>query len=111
MTVSNDKISDKRMDCKIPIPVQVSIFNSRCSIEAKLVDHCMDGMSFISDQAFFLGTAIVIKIAHSKLKDSCNNDLEKLPGMRIGEVKWCKKLPVEASTAYEVGIKYYYQGY
>ena len=68
-------------------------------------------VSFISDQAFFLGTAIVIKIAHSKLKDSCNNDLEKLPGMRIGEVKWCKKLPVEASTAYEVGIKYYYKGY
>ena len=110
MTVSNDKKSDKRMDGKNPIPVHVSIFNSKCSNEAQLVNHCMEGMTFISDQAFFVGTAIVIKIAYSKLKDSCNRDHERLPGMRIGEVKWCKKLPVEASTAYEVGIKYYYRG-
>ena len=111
MAVSNEKRSGKRINRKIPIPVDVSIFNSKCSIEAQLLDHCMDGMSFISDQAFFLGTAIVIKITHGKLKDSGNSDLERLPGMRIGEVKWCKKLPVEASKAYEVGIKYYYQGY
>ena len=111
MTASNDKRSVKRMDCKIPIPVHVSLFNSKRSIEAQLVDHCMDGISFTSDQAFFLGTAIVIRIAYSKLKDSCSNDLERLPSMRLGEVKWCRKLPGEASTAYGVGIKYYNQGY
>lgn len=110
MTFSNDKGSDKRMDSNISIPVHVSIFNSKCSTEAKVVNHCMDGISLISDKAFFLGTAIVIRVDHGKLKGSCNGDLERLPSMRIGEVKWCRKLPVEASTAYEVGIKYYYQG-
>jgi hypothetical protein len=111
MTVSPKKRSGERTDCRIPIPIQVSIFNSKCSIEAQLVDHCMDGMSFISDQAFFLGTPIVIRVAHGNLEDSCNRDIERLPGMRIGEVKWCKMLPAEASKSYEVGIKYYCQDY
>jgi hypothetical protein len=111
MTASNDKRNVKRMDCRIPIPVHVSIFNSKYSTEAQLMNHCMDGISFTSDQAFLLGTAIVIRIAYGKLKNTCNNDLETLPSMRLGEVKWCRKVPGEASTAYKVGIKYYFQGY
>ena len=110
MNVSNNKRRNKRMDCKIPIPVHVSLFNSQCSIEAQMVDHCIDGISFITDQAFFPGSAIVIRITYSKLKDSCNSELKRLPSMIIGEVKWCRKLPIEASTAYEVGINYY-QGF
>jgi hypothetical protein len=109
MTVSEDKRCDKRFTCKIPIVV--SSFNSKHSMDAVLVDHCMEGVSFISNDAFLLGTAIVIRIVYCTLKDSCGSDLETLPSIRIGEVKWCRKLSDETSTAYEVGIKYYPQVY
>ena len=111
MTSSKDKRSDKRIACKIPIPVQISFFNSKNSIEAQLVDHCMNGICLISGQAFFLGSAIIFRVAYCTLNGSSNSDLESLPSVRIGEVKWCRKLPDETSTAYEVGIKYYPQVY
>jgi hypothetical protein len=45
-------------------------------------------------------------------KDFCSSDLERLPSISMGEVKWCKKLPAdEAPASYEVGIKYYPQVY
>ena len=111
MAAPEDKRSDKRIACKIPIPVQISFFNSKNSIEAQLVDHCMNGIGFISDQAFFLGSAIIFRVAYCTLNGSGNSDLESLPSVRIGEVKWCRRLPAESSTTYGVGVKYYPQIY
>jgi hypothetical protein len=111
MTVSEDKRSDKRIACKKPIPVHISFFDSTRSIEAQLVDHCMNGICFISDQAFFQGSAIIFKIAYSPLNGSCSTDLEILPSVRIGEVKWCRKLPAESPTTFGVGVKYFPQVY
>ncbi|MBI5590122.1 MAG: hypothetical protein HY881_06525 [Deltaproteobacteria bacterium] len=93
------------------IPIYISFFNSKYSVEAQLVDHCTDGISFISDQDFFLGSAIIFRVAPCTLKGSGYSDLEILPSIRIGEVKWCRKLPGETPTAYEVGLKYYPQVY
>ena len=108
MTVSKDERSDERFDCKIPIVV--SPFNSRHSRDALLVTHWADGVSFISDDAFFLGEAVMCRIR--SFKDFCSSDLERLPSISTGEVKWCKKLPAdEAPASYEVGIKYYPQVY
>lgn len=109
MIDSKDRRSDKRMDCKIPIVV--STFISKHSMDALLVDHCTDGVSFISNDAFLQGTAIFIRVAYSTLKNFCNSDLEKLPSISIGEVKWCEMLPAEAATAYKVGLKYFPQVY
>jgi hypothetical protein len=111
MTVTPDKRSDKRISCKIPIPVHISFFDSKHSIKAQLVDHCMNGISFISEQDFFLGSAIIFRVAYCTLNDTGNSDLESLPSIRIGEVRWCRKLAGEASTAYGVGVKYYPQIY
>lgn len=111
MTVPKDKRSDKRIACKIPVPVHISLFNSKHSFEAQLVDHCNSGMCFISDQAFFLGTAIIFRVAYCTLDSSGSRDLETLPSVRLGEVKWCRKLPAESSTTFGVGIQYYPQFY
>ena len=107
MTVSKDERSDERFDCKIPIVV--SSFNSRYTKDALLVTHWVDGISFISDEAFFLGAAVMFRIR--SFKNSSSSDLERLPSVSIGEVKWCRKFPDEASAEYEVGIKYYPQVY
>jgi len=109
MTASEDHRCDQRFACKIPIVV--SRFNSKHSMDALLVDHGMEGISFVSTDAFLLGTAVIIRVASRTVKDSCNSDLEMLPSIRIGEVKWCREIPDETSTAFEVGIKYFPQVY
>lgn len=58
MTASEDKRCDQRFACKVPIVV--SSFISKHTTDALLVDHCMNGVSFVSDNAFLQGTAIVI---------------------------------------------------
>jgi len=111
MTDPTDKRSNQRIACKIPIPVHISFFDSKQSIKAQLMDHCMNGISFISDQAFFLGSAIIFRVAYCTLNDAGNSDLETLPSIRIGEVRWCRKLASESSAAYGVGVKYFPQIY
>jgi hypothetical protein len=103
MIAFKDERSDERFDCKIPIVV--SSFNSRHTKDALLVTHWVDGVSFISDDAFFLGAAVMFRIY--SFKDSSSRDIERLPSVSIGEVKWCRKFPDEASAEYEVGVKYY----
>ncbi len=111
MTVSDDKRGEKRIACKIPVPVHVSFFDSKLSFKARVVDHCLNGMSFISEQALFPGSAIIFRVEYCTLNDTGNSDLELLPSIRIGEVRWCSKLAAEASTAYGAGVKYYPQVY
>jgi len=111
MTVTDDKRSDKRIACNIPIPVHISFFDSKKSIKAQLVNHCMNGISFISDQDFFPGAAIIFRVAYCTLNDTVKQDLECLPSIRIGEVRWCRQLAAESSAAYGVGVKYYPQVY
>ncbi len=107
MTASEDKRSDKRIACKIPIPVHISFLDSKRSIEAQLVDHCTNGVCFISDHAFFPGSPIIFKVAYSHLNGSGISDLETLPSVTLGEVRWCRQLPAESSTTFGVGVKYY----
>jgi hypothetical protein len=111
MTASNDRRSEKRIACKIPIPVHISFFDAKHPIKAQLADHCMNGICFISDQAFFLGTSIIFRVAYCTSNGSTNDELESLPSVRLGEVRWCRKLPSESSTTYGVGVKYYPQIY
>jgi len=111
MAAFDEKRSDKRIACKIPIPVHISFFDSKHSFNAQLVDHCINGMSFISEQAFFLGSAIIFRVSYCTLNDTGNSDLELLPSIRIGEVRWCRKLSDDPSNTYGVGIKYYPQIY
>ncbi|MDO8971224.1 MAG: hypothetical protein Q7U74_11080 [Saprospiraceae bacterium] len=111
MTISEDKRRDNRIVCKIPIPVHISFFDSKHSIEAQLVDHCMNGVCFISEQDFFPGSPIIFKVAYGALNGSVSSDLEILPSKSIGEVRWCRRLPAESSTSFGIGIKYYPQVY
>jgi hypothetical protein len=111
MTATEDKRSDKRIACKIPIPVHISTFDSSHSIEAQLVDHCRNGACIVADQSYFPGSPIIFKVAYSYVNAACGSDLEILPSMSIGEVKWCRKIPAESSTAFGVGVKYYPQVY
>jgi hypothetical protein len=119
MRVYEDRRHEKRFSCKIPIVV--SVFHSNDPKDALLVNHSIDGISFLSKHSFFVGTAIVIRIPSCALKDctlkdctlkdSSSSDLETLSSIRIGEVIWCRGLPDDASTPYEVGIKYYPEVY
>jgi hypothetical protein len=105
MTASEDRRLDKRIVCQIPIVV--SPFNSKDSRDALLMDYGMNGMCVQSSEAFVPGAAILIRIAYGQLKDSPGNDLQQLPSISIGEVRWCRKHPDKASRAYDMGIKYY----
>lgn len=107
MTVSEDKRSDKRIACNNPVPIQISRFNSERSVEAQLVNHCMNGVSIISKKAFLPGSAIIFRVAHSTVNLTWSTDFETLPSVRVGEVKWCRKLPAESSTTFGVGVRYF----
>lgn len=107
MTVFGDKRSDKRIACKNPVPIQISFFNSERSVEAQVVDHCMNGVSLISKMALLLGSAIILKVAYGTVNGSCSTDLESLPSVSIGEVRWCRILPAESSTTFGVGVRYF----
>ena len=107
MTVFEDKRSDKRIAYNNPVPIQISLINSERSIEAQVVNHCMKGVSIISKKAFLLGSAIILKVAYRTVNGSCSTDLETLPSVSIGEVKWCRKLPAESSTTFGVGVRYF----
>ena len=107
MTAFEDRRYDERFACRIPIVV--SPFNSKASMNALLMDYCMNGIGFVSKYAFSIGTAIVVKIAYDAFEDSHDGDLRQLPSIRLGDVKWCRKHPGEITKAYKVGIKYFYQ--
>ncbi len=107
MTVSEEKRSDKRIACNNPVPIQIAFFNSERFVEAQVVDHCMNGISIITNKAFLPGSAIILRVAHSTGNGFCSTDLDILPSVSIGEVKWCRKLPAESSTTFGVGVKYF----
>jgi hypothetical protein len=106
MTSFEDKRSDNRIACIIPIPVRISTLDSSHSIDAQLVDHCKNGACIVSGQSFFPGSSIICKVAYSNENGTGSCDLEILSSMSIGEVKWCRKLPAESPTKFGVGVKY-----
>ena len=101
MAVSENRKIGHRFDNNIPIVV--SPFNSKDNMDALLVDHSEKGITFISKDVFPLRTAVVIRVE--------NGSLLTLPSIRIGEVKKCTKQSDEASTAYEIGVNYFYNDY
>ena len=107
MTAFEDKRSDKRIACIIPIPVHISTFDSSHSIDAQLVDHGKNGACIVSGQFFFPGSPIIYKVTYSNVNGTGSSDLEILSSMSIGEVKWCRKRPAESPTMFGVGVKYY----
>lgn len=96
-----------RKVCKIPIPVQVSFFHSKHVMEAYLIDHCLNGICFLSEHAFPERTAVILKVAYCMVGDSDTRDIETLPSVCLGEVRWCRKRLSESSAAYGVGVQYY----
>jgi len=109
MTVSENRKIGQRCDNKIPIVV--SPFNSKDMRDALLIDHSEKGITFISKDVFPLRTAVVIRVENGSQKGSGNCDFLSLPNIRIGEVKKCTKHTDDASTAYEIGVNYYYNDY
>ena len=107
MTVFENRRSDRRIACDNPVPIEISCFYSERSIEAQVVDHCMNGVSIISQKAFLPGSAIILKLAYSTANGSRGTDLESLPSVSIGEVKWCRELPAESTTTFGVGVRYF----
>jgi hypothetical protein len=107
MTETEDNRSYKRVACKFPIPIHISYFDSKCSIEAQVVDHCMNGMRLISSHVFFPGSPIILKVAYSHLNGTSSSDLETLPSVMLGDVRWCRKFPAESSPTFSAGIKYF----
>jgi hypothetical protein len=85
---------------------------SRSQPECLLEYHFECKMELVSDQAFFLGSPIIFKVAYSTLNGFSSSDLETLPSLILGEVRWCRKLsPAESSSMFGVGVKYYPQVY
>ncbi|MFZ3046513.1 MAG: hypothetical protein WA151_11405 [Desulfatirhabdiaceae bacterium] len=109
MAVSENRKISHRFDNKIPIVV--SPFNSNDNMDALLVDHSEKGITFISKDVFPLRTAVVIRVENGSWKGSDNGGFLSLPSIRIGEVKKCTKQTDEASTAYEIGVNYFYNDY
>jgi hypothetical protein len=59
------------------------------------------------NDAFLMGTAIIIKIAYGAYSRDFN--FQKLPSIRLGEVKWCSNHSDDTSNAYQIEIKYDFQ--
>jgi hypothetical protein len=70
-------------------------------------------MCFISNNAILQGTAIVFRIAYCSINGSgfSNNDLERLPSIKLGEIKWCRKIPDEKFEVFNIGVCYYPEPY
>lgn len=109
MTTSEEPIKSNGDGCRATIAV--SPFNANEFKKAFLMDHSMDGVTFLSDDAFFPGSAIVIRGANNSSNNACFSKYSGLPGLRIGEVKRCIKHAGQTSSAYEVVVKYYYLAY
>jgi hypothetical protein len=93
------------------VHIFVSRFNSGHSIDTLLVDQWKNGICFKSNIAFLQGTPIVFRMNYRALNTACNSSLEKLPSIGLGEITFCRKLPGEASSSYEIGVKYYPPAY
>lgn len=87
-----DKRSDKRIACQTALSIRISFFNSEQSVKGILVDHCMDGMCFISNHAFYEGAPLLLQVDYHHVD---------------GEVKWCCPYPDEGMPVFRTGIKYY----
>lgn len=107
MTDFIDKRSDARIAFQTAIPIRISYFNSEQFVEGILLDHCVDGMCFLSSRAFYQGAPVLFRVSYHHVDADCNCDLDRLPSMRIGEVKWCSPHPNETMPMYRTGIKYY----
>lgn len=100
-----------RKVCKIPIPVHVSFFHSLRVMEAVLIDHCLNGICFLSEHAFLERTPVVLKVDYCMVNGSDIRDLEILPSVSLGEVRWCRRHPAETSSTYGVGVQFYPEVY
>ena len=94
----------------VEAPICCSYFNMPLGTSAKTLNFGQDGMDFVSDMAFYPGSAVLIQVknggSHQKLSDST----AMMRQTALAEVRWCKKTS-EEPTRYQVGVKYYESWY
>ena len=104
-----EKRSSER--CTYKAPIRVTRFNAEHWSEAQTLNHSMEGMCVQSRVQFKPETAISIRVEHHVTNGSCNCAFEGLPTTALGKIKWCREAPDEASSFYEIGIRYYLPDY
>ncbi|MFC1859217.1 hypothetical protein ACFL9U_14500 [Thermodesulfobacteriota bacterium] len=89
------------------IPIWLTRFNAGQWFDAKMLNHCADGMCLQSHCYFPPGTPVLIRAKSYASDVSCNDNFEGVPTITMGEVKWCRESPNTTPSSYDVGVKYY----
>jgi hypothetical protein len=111
MTKHDESGCSGQTPCKHPIPINISIFNTRRSVSAHIVDHSRNEICFISKQSFLQGTPVIFRIDYKSMNAAHNHDIERLPSINVGEITSCSGLSSESSASFKVGVKFYPQPY
>ena len=105
MTSLGEKRSYKH--CTNEAPIRLTCFNTGCWLDAQVLNHCLEGVCVKSNFDFHPGATVLIRVEKYPSNGSRTCDLEGIPTISLGEVKWCKETPDAISSSYEVGVKYY----
>ena len=108
MTTTHEKRRTSRHN--IETSILCSYFNKPTSTSAKTINYSRDGMFFVSDTSFHLGSTVFIRAKNDSSHHNMPEDTEGLRQTTLAEVRWCKQISAKP-THYEVGVKYYESWY
>lgn len=91
--------------------IRCSYFNLPVgAASAKTINYSQDGMFFVSEMAFYPGSAVLIQAKNDGITRQPHESTEGMRHTTIAEVRWCKK-GAERPFRYQVGVKYYESWY
>lgn len=101
-------IHEKRRSNRFTVeaPIHCSYFNTPVGSSAKAVNYGPDGMDFVSDMAFHLGSAVLIQVKNGSWHQKTPENNSMMRQTALAEVKWCKTIS-ESPARYQIGVKYY----
>ena len=108
MTSVNEKRNTDRYT--VEAPILCSYFNMPVSSSAKAINYGQDGMDFVSDMAFHLGSAVLIQVKNGSLHQKTPENITMMRQTALAEVRWCKPIS-ENPVRYQIGVKYYESWY
>ncbi|MCX5884112.1 MAG: hypothetical protein NTU74_20625 [Deltaproteobacteria bacterium] len=108
MTSVNEKRRTDRYT--VEAPILCSYFNMPVSSSAKAINYGQDGMDFVSDMAFHLGSAVLIQVKNGSSHQKIPENTTMMRQTALAEVRWCKSIS-ENPVRYQIGVKYYESWY
>lgn len=106
MKIHNERRAYNR--CSFQTPVICAYFNSDRFYHARTTNHSREGLNFVSDFPLITGANIYVRVDYDS-QDDHQAGICDCGGVRqigLAKVKWCREIPDDYGSFYNIGLKY-----